>query len=163
MTASDGAALAAAVSWTFTTQPALSVSGQTPAPFASGISPGAVVRGTFSRSMNAATINATNVTLTRAGNAVPATVSYDPNTLTVTLTPNAALLDQHDVHGDDRHRRPRRRRRLARRRGDLDVHHGSGPAAAPVATTLAPASGATGVLCRARSRRRSIARSTRPR
>ena len=146
VTATDGAALAAAVTWTFTTQPALTVSGQTPAPFATGVAPAAVVRATFSRAMNAATITTANMTLTRSGIAVPATVTYDPNTLTATLTPSSSLLASTTytatvgtgVRAADG--------------GSLasavswTFTTAAAPPPPPVATTLTPASGSTGVL-----------------
>lgn len=89
----DGTALAATKSWTFTTADALTVTDKVPAPLATGVSPGAVVRATFSRAVDASTLTTTNLTLkTTSGNvAKTVSVSYDATTRTVTLTPTSSL------------------------------------------------------------------------
>jgi hypothetical protein len=95
--AADGAPLAAAVSWTFTTAAAASPSAPTvtsriPAGGATGVPTTTSVKAVFSAKMDAATINAASFTLTRIGDgAVAATVSYDAATQTATLKPAGAL------------------------------------------------------------------------
>ncbi|WCB95822.1 hypothetical protein DSM104299_04573 [Baekduia alba] len=88
----EGGAPLATTSWTFTTSTNLSVSAQSPAPLATGVSPSADVRVTFSRAIDAATLTAERVALDDAdGDAVAAQLSYDPTTRTATLTPSAPL------------------------------------------------------------------------
>jgi hypothetical protein len=89
----DGTSLAQAKSWTFTTVDALTVTDRVPAPLSTGVSPGAVVRATFSRAVDATTLTAANVTLKQTSSGTSATVgiAYDATTRTVTLTPSAAL------------------------------------------------------------------------
>ncbi len=88
----DGTALSSPVTWSFTTRAALTVTSQTPAPQATGISPNAAVRAVFSRAANPTTITGQTFTLTDPnGNSVPATVSYDSSTNTASLTPTAPL------------------------------------------------------------------------
>jgi hypothetical protein len=72
---------------TDTTPP--TVSGQSPAPGATGVVTGTAVTATFSESVQSATINFT--LKDPSNNAVPATVGYDDATHAATLTPNAAL------------------------------------------------------------------------
>jgi len=68
------------------------VTGKTPAPGATNIIVGANVTATFSEAMNATTITGSSFTLTpQGGAAVAASVSYDANSKTATLDPNAAL------------------------------------------------------------------------
>ena len=64
-----------------------------PADNATGISPGANVRATFSEAMQAGTINANTFKLRKAGSSTNVTtaVSYDPATNRATLNPNADL------------------------------------------------------------------------
>ena len=66
------------------------VTGQTPANGATGVSTGTSVTATFSRAMDASTITS-GFTLTGPGGSVAASVSYDAATNTATLTPSAAL------------------------------------------------------------------------
>jgi outer membrane lipoprotein SlyB len=93
--ATDGAALAADVSWTFTTKASpgpFTVTSRVPAPLSNGISPATNVRAVFSRSVDPATLTATTFKLVPdGGSAVPATISYDDTTRTATLTPTSAL------------------------------------------------------------------------
>jgi hypothetical protein len=141
----DGTPMAAAVSWTFTTGTNLTVTGRTPAAFASGVAPGAVARAVFARATDGSTVTASSFTLENAsGQLVPATVSYDGATRTAALTPNAplALLTTYTV-------------RLA---GSIRATDGAPLAPtswsfttaasappAPVTTSLSPTAGATGV------------------
>jgi hypothetical protein len=68
------------------------VTGVTPANNATGVPTTAAVKVTFSEAMNASSINASTVLLKDAGGStVSASVSYDPNALTATLLPTAAL------------------------------------------------------------------------
>jgi fibronectin type 3 domain-containing protein len=55
------------------------------------VSVGAFPRATFSRNMDAATINGSTLTLSSPSGPVAATVAYDPSTLTATLTPSSQL------------------------------------------------------------------------
>ncbi len=72
---------------TDTTPP--TVTAQTPAAGTTGVAPAAVVTATFSEPVQAGTVSF--VLKDAAGNAVAATLSYDPNSQTATLTPSAAL------------------------------------------------------------------------
>lgn len=90
-TASDGAAVAADVTWSFTTRDALTLAGRTPAPLASGISTATDVRATFNQAIDPATLTASTFTLTGPAGAVAATRSYDAATRTAALVPSAAL------------------------------------------------------------------------
>ena len=68
------------------------VTAQSPAAGATGVAVNSGVTATFSEVMDASTITASTVELRGPGNAlIPATVSYNASTFTVTLTPNAAL------------------------------------------------------------------------
>ena len=68
------------------------VTQKTPASAATGVDPATTVRATFSRAMDAATINSSSFTLKRPdGSTVPATVSYDSLSFTATLTPTLPL------------------------------------------------------------------------
>jgi hypothetical protein len=88
----DGTALAAAKTWSFTTADALTVTTKVPADLATGVSPGAIVRGVFNRAIDTTTLTTSTFTLTRSGGtAVTAGVSYDATTRTATLTPSASL------------------------------------------------------------------------
>jgi hypothetical protein len=98
---STGIALAAAVSWTFTTGAATvldttrpTVTFTAPAAGAVGVASNTRVAATFSEPMNAATLTAASMTLTNTtlGTAVPGTVSYVAASRTVTFTPTAATL-----------------------------------------------------------------------
>ena len=69
------------------------VSSTFPAAGATGIGPGVNVKATFSEAMKATSINTNTVKLFRAGTTTPieAVVSYDTQTKTATLNPNANL------------------------------------------------------------------------
>jgi hypothetical protein len=68
------------------------VTAKSPAAGATGVSTATTVTATFSRAMDASTINGTSFTLKRPDNTtVPATVSYNSGSLTATLTPSSAL------------------------------------------------------------------------
>jgi len=89
-----GNALAAAVTWSFTTRDdtAPTVSATSPANGAAGVGPASLVTITFSESVQAATINATNITLklTSSGATVAGTLAFN-GTDAVTFTPSAPL------------------------------------------------------------------------
>ena len=90
--ATDGTAMSAGVSWSFTTGVNLQVSERYPAPLASGLSPAVAVRATFSRAADPATVTTDTVRLTGPGGTpVPATVSYEPATRTARLVPTSPL------------------------------------------------------------------------
>src|SRR5207247_1761900 len=93
--ASDGTALASAVTWSFTTTappPPPTVTAKTPADGATDVATGTAVTATFSRAMDASTITATSFTLARPdASLVPATVAYNATTNVATLTPSSAL------------------------------------------------------------------------
>jgi hypothetical protein len=68
------------------------VTGQIPAPGATGVATTAAVTATFSEALDNSTIDATTFELRSAGNAlVAATVAYDAASKTATITPSAAL------------------------------------------------------------------------
>lgn len=90
--AADGTAMAAGQSWGFTTGVNLQVTGRAPAASASGVSPAANVRATFSRPADPATLTGSTVRLTGPGGAaVAGSVTYDGASRTVTLTPSEPL------------------------------------------------------------------------
>src|ERR671932_11575 len=90
--ASDGVALASAVSWSFTTvNSAPTVTANTPANGATGVATTVAPTATFSRAMDGSTITTSSFTLTGPSGAVAATVSYDATAQKATLAPNAAL------------------------------------------------------------------------
>ena len=148
--AEDGTQISAPVSWDFTTGTNLTVVDRTPAPFAFGVSPAAIVRVTFSRPVDAATVDGSGLKLTDAnGQVVPAGVSYDAGARTATLTPAAplVLMSSYGVTVGGAIR--------AADGGALDpVSWSFGTAAsrppAPAPTELLPTSGASGVANGAR-------------
>ena len=90
-----GNALAAAVTWTFTTGAAPdttppTVSSTSPASAATGVSVSAVITATFSKSLDPLTITGTTFTLKQGSTAVAGAVTHGPGTL-ATFTPTAAL------------------------------------------------------------------------
>ena len=96
VTAADGTALAAAVSFGFSTwaqpPPPPTVTQTTPAAAATGVEVGSTISATFSRDMDASTVTTQTVTLTGpGGQAVPAAVTYDVATRRALLTPTAPL------------------------------------------------------------------------
>jgi hypothetical protein len=92
--ATDGTAMTAAVTWTFTTlapPPPPTVTSTAPADGASYVARSTTVTATFSRDMDASTLTATSFTLTGPSGAVSASVSYDSTSHVATLTPAAPL------------------------------------------------------------------------
>ncbi len=91
--ASDGTPLAAAVTWAFTThQPhPPGVTATFPAGSATGVSPGIAVRAIFDQALDPTTVTTSSVTLAGPSGNVPASVSYDPVSSAVLLTPTHAL------------------------------------------------------------------------
>ncbi len=88
-----GNALAVDRTWSFTTIAAPTVTSTSPGAGATGISPTANVTATFSRAMNAATINSSTVELRDPSNTVvPSAVSYNSTTRVVTLNPTPNLV-----------------------------------------------------------------------
>ncbi len=81
--------MAAPVSWSFTTAGPPQVTSETPAPGATSISTATAVMATFNEAVQPGTISF--VLKDASGAVVPATVAYDGNTNTATLTPNATL------------------------------------------------------------------------
>jgi hypothetical protein len=75
------------------------VASKTPAPGTLNVPLTTTVKVTFSRAMNPATITTSSVTLAQGTTQVPATVTYDPATLTATLTPSAPLSPSLDYIG----------------------------------------------------------------
>lgn len=93
-TASDGTAMSASYSWSFTTAaaPAPVVSAVTPADGSTGVAIGTAVTATFSTAMNASSITPSTFTLAaQGGAAVTGTVSYDAASQTATFTPAGSL------------------------------------------------------------------------
>ena len=145
--ASDGTAMANAVSWSFTTQGPLTVSSRTPAPLASGVSPATDVRAQFSRALDGATVTGSTFTLTAPGGAaVAATVSYDAATRTARLLPSAQLaqLSTYTATLTTGIRASDDGEPLASA-VTWTFSTSSGATPPPVATTLSPAAGAVGV------------------
>lgn len=90
--ATDGAPLASAYSWSFTTVPPPTVTATTPADNATGVALNVSPTATFSRAMNAATLTTASATVTpQGGSAVAAVVSYDAANRRVTINPTANL------------------------------------------------------------------------
>src|SRR5262245_18644822 len=95
---SAGNALAANVSWSFTTvggadTGAPTVTSVTPTSGATNVALNATVTATFSEAMTASTINTSTIELRAPGNVlVTATVTYDSATRTATLQPSVALI-----------------------------------------------------------------------
>jgi O-glycosyl hydrolase len=92
---SQGAALAANYTWSFTTAaappPAPTVTSVMPASSATGVAVSTSVSATFSQPMNSATLIAANFTLTGPSGAVTGTVSYNSTAQTATFDPGASL------------------------------------------------------------------------
>src|SRR5262249_31060656 len=93
---SAGNALAANVSWSFTTlngadTTAPTIVGQTPAPGTTGVATSTAVTATFSEAMNAATIDGTSFELRNGATLMAATVTYNASTRTATLQPSSVL------------------------------------------------------------------------
>jgi len=93
--ATDDATLATAYTWTFTVAaslPAPTVTSTSPSSGATNVARSTVVKATFNRSVDPATVTGTTFTLKAPdGSTVPATVSYDGATLTAQLVPSALL------------------------------------------------------------------------
>ncbi|WP_422925487.1 DUF4082 domain-containing protein [Singulisphaera sp. PoT] len=87
-----GQVMAVPATWTFTTATAIvpTVTGQTPASGATGVSTTSSVTAVFNESVLASPVTFT-LTNVATGVAVPATVSYNSANRTFTLVPNAAL------------------------------------------------------------------------
>ena len=84
-----------------------SVIASTPSANATNVATTTTVTATFSEPVNQATVDATNITLRNAGNAlVASTVAY--NNGIATLTPSAATFKRRQLHGDGEGRRQRR-------------------------------------------------------
>ena len=90
---SSGDTLSGNVTWSFTTAPATpAILSVTPVSSAAGVDADTSVQIQFNEAMNAATLTANTLLLQNSsGSDVPATVSYDTNTNTATLVPNAPL------------------------------------------------------------------------
>jgi methionine-rich copper-binding protein CopC len=79
------------VSWSFTTEtaaPAVTVAAQSPAANATGVAPTSPVTATFSAQVQASKIS---FTLSHGSTPVPATVVYNPATMTLSLEPSSSL------------------------------------------------------------------------
>jgi hypothetical protein len=88
---SAGAPLPAAVTWSFTTRQAFTVTDRQPPPLASDVAPGTPVSATFVRDADPATLSSSTFTLSGPGGPVAATVTYDPALKRATLRPAASL------------------------------------------------------------------------
>ena len=95
ITATDGAQLGTAVTWSFTVpaaNPPLALTDRTPAAGATGVSRDGTVSAVFNRDVDATTVTTSTFTLTGPGGAaVASTVSYDAATRTARLTPSDLL------------------------------------------------------------------------
>ena len=93
--ATDGSPLGTAFTWTFstaaTTPAALAVASTSPVDGATTVLRDSPVKATFSRSIDPDTLTTSSFTLTGPSGPVPTTVTYDPATLTATLTPTTQL------------------------------------------------------------------------
>ena len=88
----NGNAMAANFSSTFTTSTPPTVTAVTPAKSATGIAVGTSITVTFSEAMNASTIDSSTIELFNPGGTVlTATVTYNSASDTATLTPSAKL------------------------------------------------------------------------
>jgi hypothetical protein len=91
-TDSTGDPLAATYIWSFTTATQPTVTATVPANGATGVPANQVLTATFSKAMNAATINATNFLLKGPGGAaVAGTVTYNATGSVASFTPSVAL------------------------------------------------------------------------
>ncbi len=90
---SNGNTLSANVTWTFTTAPSSpAVLSVTPPSSATGVDMNSPILLKFNEAMNASSMNSSTLLLQDSlGDNVPVTISYNSNTNTATLTPNAAL------------------------------------------------------------------------
>ncbi|MBH8563571.1 DUF4082 domain-containing protein [Nostoc sp. CENA67] len=90
-----GNALAADFTWSFTTAAAdttpPTVTSTTPSNNATGVSTGTSVTATFSEAMDSTTINTSTFELQGPNSTISATVTYNANNNTATLTPNSPL------------------------------------------------------------------------
>lgn len=87
-------ALAADFTWTFGTAATLAaptVTARTPAAGATGVATDAKPTATFSKSMNATTLNSSTFTVRQGTTVVPGSVTYNAPTKTATFAPDAAL------------------------------------------------------------------------
>jgi len=90
--ASDGAATASNVTWSFTTQgPPPQVTAKTPAAGATGVDVGSGVTADFDRDLDPSTVTDSTAVLSGPGGAVPASVGYDSSSRRVTIQPTAPL------------------------------------------------------------------------
>ncbi len=67
------------------------ITNRLPAPSATGVGIDSTVRVTFDRAIDPSTLTSSTLKLTLAGNAVPASISWDDTTNTATLTPTASM------------------------------------------------------------------------
>jgi len=149
-----GNALAASVSWVFTTSAAgdttpPTITATTPVNGATGVLGTATVSATFSEAMDASTINGTTFTLRTSGGAsVTATVAYNVASFTATLTPGGALASNTTytatVAGGatDPRAKDTAGNALA---ASASWSFTTGDTTPPTVTTTSPANGATGV------------------
>ena len=143
-TSLGGAALAAPVSWSFTTNPAPTVTATTPADGATSVPVNTSPTATFSRAMTASTLIAGGTATLRpaaGGAAVTASVTYDSANFRVIINPTADLLAGTTYTA---------RVSTAARAADgaalaSDVSWSFTTMAAPTVTAVVPADGATGV------------------
>ncbi len=91
-TSSRGAALASAVSWSFTTADAPTVTATTPADNATGVAVAISPTATFSRAMNVATLTSGAATVRpQGGSPVAANITYDSANNRVVINPTSDL------------------------------------------------------------------------
>jgi O-glycosyl hydrolase len=93
ITSTSGAALAAPVSWSFTTvqPPAPTVANTVPSANAAGVALDTTVAATFSQQMNSATLTGSTFTVTGASGSVSGLITYSSATATATFTPSSPL------------------------------------------------------------------------
>lgn len=142
-----GNALAAPVTWAFTTRDETppTVITTTPLQNATGVSPSAPITVTFSETMDVSTITAANVTLrvTSSGAQVAGTVTYTEATRAMTFTPTAPLAQ---LTGYTLVVSRNVRDAAGNPMGvDYTLVFTTGDATSPTIITVVPANGATGV------------------
>ena len=103
------------------------VTATTPADDAGNVAVGTSPTATFSRAMDPTTLTNATVTIRPdGGSPLAATVTYDPNTDSLTIDPTADLSPAPGLHGPGLDRRQVGRRHRARRPRHLELHHGVG-------------------------------------
>jgi len=87
-----GTPMVAPFNWSFVTSaPVISVVSTDPASGATGVAVNGAIKAVFSAALDATTLNASTFTLAKGTSLIPASIVYDQNSKTATLTPAAPL------------------------------------------------------------------------